>query len=130
MGQRRGWTFALVPAVVTMALAGLAAASAGPPCPIPQASAQEDPLDRAATRAVREAPRRARIGKIRGARFRSTIDFDDPTAEPHLLSLSVAFPDRSRLVLSRDRWSVERFQLGEVWFGLDRSNNKLNSEAR
>jgi hypothetical protein len=130
MGQRRGWTRALAPAVVKVALAGLAAASAGTACPLPQESAQEDPLDRAAARAMREAPRRARIGKIRGARFRSTIDFDDPTAEPHQLRLSVAFPGRSRLTLSRDRWSVERFQLGEVWFGLDRSNSKLDSEAR
>lgn len=130
MGQRMRWTRALVPAVAKVALAGLAAASAGTVSPLPQESAHQDPLDQAAARAMREAPQRARIGKIRGARFRSAIDFDDPTAEPHELSLSVAFPGRSRLVLSRDRWSVERFQLGDVWFGLDRSNGAQGAEPR
>jgi len=101
--------------------------SAAPPH---QAASTEDPLDKAAARALREAPPRARIGKIRGARFLSRIEFDDPEAGPHELSFSAAFPGRSRLVLSRDRWSVERFQLGDAWFGLDRSNERSESEPK
>jgi len=133
MRQRERAARALMPAVTglgALVLAGLGTASAVSGGSPPQESASEDPLDQAAARAVREAPPRSRIGKIRGARFRSSIDFDDPAAEPHELRLSLAFPGRSRLVLSRDRWSVERFQLGDVWFGLDRSNSKLESEAR
>ena len=90
----------------------------------------EDPLDTAARRALDEAPARTRIGKIRGARFQSLIDFDDPDAGPHRLSFSASFPARSRLTLSRDRWRVERYQLGDVWFGLDRSNQRLDAEPR
>lgn len=90
----------------------------------------EDPLDAAARRALDEAPARTRIGKIRGARFQSLIVFDDPDAGPHRLSFSASFPARSRLTLSRDRWRVERYQLGDVWFGLDRSNQRLDAEPR
>jgi len=131
--NRRRAIGALVPAIACLGALHLAVQGASPPAfaaQLAQESSREDPLDQAAARAMREAPPRSRIGKIRGARIRSSIDFDDPSAEPHELRLSVAFPGRSRLVLSRDRWSVERFQLGEVWFGLDRSNSKLKTEAR
>ncbi|MDG1491476.1 MAG: hypothetical protein P8R43_06255 [Planctomycetota bacterium] len=95
-----------------------------------QTAPAEDPLDKAAAQALRDAPPRARIGKIRGARILSRIDFDDPEADPHDLSFSAAFPGRSRLALSRDRYSVERFQLGDTWFGLDRSNEKSESDPK
>ncbi len=96
----------------------------------PLAGCDEDPLDKAAARALREAPPRGRVGKIRGARILSRIDFDDPGTEPHELSFSAAFPGRSRLALSRGRYSVERFQLGGAWFGLDRSNEQAEAEPK
>ena len=105
----------------------LAAASAGGAA-LAQEAPTGDPLDRAARRALDEAPPRAKLGRIRGARIRSTVEFADPEAGPHTLTFSAGFPARSRLTLARDRWRVERFQLGETWFGLDRSREELDAD--
>lgn len=95
-----------------------------------QEAPAKDALQEAAERALREAPARTRIGRIRGTRILSRIQFEDPATEPHELCFSAGFPARSRLTLSRDRWRVERFQLGETWFGLDRSNRRLDAEPQ
>lgn len=91
---------------------------------------RDDPVDAAAARALKAAPARARVGRIRGALFRSSVRFPDPSVEPHELTFSMGFPARSRLTLSRSRWSVERFQLGDSWFGLDRSTEGLDAAPK
>lgn len=81
--------------------------------------AATDVADAAARAALKTAPPRSKIGRMRGVRFLSRVTFEAAPEEPHELALSLAFPARSRLTLESADGRVERYQLGDTWFGLD-----------
>ncbi len=86
-----------------------------------EAPAAEARADLAGTvrAALADAPRRTRLGPVRGVRFRSTVRFPGQPERPHDLEVSLAFPARTRMVLTSDGSSRERYQLGEHYFFRD-----------
>ena len=101
----------------TDSVAGASAAS------IQQSAGRQDAAkeaaDAAARSALKTAPTRSKIGRMRGVRFLSRVTFEAAPEEPHELALSLAFPARSRLTLESADGRVERYQLGDTWFGQD-----------
>ncbi|MEM9383030.1 MAG: hypothetical protein AAGB93_23980 [Planctomycetota bacterium] len=78
-----------------------------------------DRVDAAAKRALEEAPPRGRIGRMRGFQSVSRVVFVALPDDPHRLTFSAAFPDRTRLALSSDGGHRQVMRLGDAWFGHD-----------
>ncbi|MEM9801937.1 MAG: hypothetical protein AAGA20_16545 [Planctomycetota bacterium] len=103
----------------------------GPGVVAPRASTLHEQSDEAtstrspqreARRALENAPKREKLGRIRGVRTISRVVFAQAPDRPHVLTFSAAFPGRSRLILESESGTVERFDLGGVWFGREQSS--------
>lgn len=106
----------LGPCVTTPLVAGTAAGTARPQ---PQSQEAQDPVDQAAREAIDSVPRRRKVGKVRGLRTRSEVRFLSAPDAPYSLQGSFSVPQRSRVILSNEDGSFERYQLGPRLFGLD-----------
>ena len=82
------------------------------------APAGESPDD-AARAAIKEAPRRGKIGRLRGLKATSEVRFSSSPSDPYELVASFGIPDRARVVLANENGSFGRFQLGSRVFGRD-----------
>ncbi|MEM1448008.1 MAG: hypothetical protein AAGI22_02795 [Planctomycetota bacterium] len=92
--------------------------------PVAAGLAQEieriDPVDAAAKRALEEAPPRTRLGNMRGFQAVSRVAFVALPDDPHRLTFSAAFPERTRLSLSSAAGQRQVMRLGSGWFGHDK----------
>ena len=92
---------------------------AGQEAPAEAADESAEDADEAARAALKEAPRRSKIGKIRGVKATSEVRFAATPDDPYQLVASFGIPDRARVVLSNQNGSFGRFQLGAKVFGRD-----------
>lgn len=87
-------------------------------------TAKSETADEAVRAAMQEAPRRSKIGRIRGLQTVSEVRFASSPDDAYRLVASFGIPDRARVVLSNQNGSFERFQLGSRLFGRDSSTGK------
>ena len=104
----------LAPALIVSWL--LASPQEGASIPGPKG---EQRINEAARAALKAAPRRRKVGRIRGVRVKSSVRFTSAPNEPYDLAVSYAFPARCRFVLSGAHGRNERFRLGSTFFGRD-----------
>lgn len=86
--------------------------------PAAESSASESPGE-AAKAALKEAPRKSKIGKVRGMQATSEVRFLTAPDDAYELVASFGIPARARIVLSNESGSFARFQLGTRLFGRD-----------
>lgn len=77
----------------------------------PERPVVEEPSARAI---VEAAPKRGKLGRMRGVRLESDVVFEALPAVPHQLVFSAAFPKRTRFVLESAGGRRELYRLGEV----------------
>ena len=68
-----------------------------------------------------EAPERTRLGAIRSAVLESEVVFTGMEAQPHRLTLTCAFPERTRMELAGPGGAQVRYQLGRRVWSVDRT---------
>lgn len=83
------------------------------------ASSAQDEAAEAVRAALKAAPRRGKVGRIRGLRAKSSVRFLAAPNDPYVMLTSFGFPERSRVVLSSAGGAFERYQLGSTLFGRD-----------
>lgn len=93
----RGMSTALAAAVAASALAAHGGRPTAALAPAPLAGGSSQAIDDA-TQAPRVEPR-TRVAGIDSLRVTSSVRFPDPTAVPHILDVSLAFPARARVAL-------------------------------